>query len=352
MKTKLLMLSGILIAISSAFVVAQPPVLTITWKQPANQVQAPLEATTDDVSALLSSLQGIPAEESAYLEDDKKVYTSRPNDFQEKTSRKKIVDNVEYMFDQRVSKVLFAKKVKEAGEQTGWSTDLWVLNTLSGQETKVSDSVSFAAFSSSGKFIAVENPTTGGIELYSGDGVFLKKIGAYGAFPLFSTDGKQVAYYKFASTSFTKGLPYDPLGIAIHNLETGEEVLVTSNNEGGKPLAFSTDSKKLYFNSIKASAHSLGVVNLASHEVKQLSGDYDWRYFSVKKNVLVSSNEKAMISVSESGIGMIMFNDKGEVSSVKILADGTNPRWFKQDEIIAYRAQGVSGKYWEFVSVK
>lgn len=352
MKTKVLVLLGIILAVLSAFAVAGG-LFTSPWSSGPSQIQVtPTENTTGDVSTLLPSLQGIPAEESAYLDDDKAIYVSRPNDPSEKTSRRKIADNVGFVFDQHGAKVLLAKKVNEAGEENGWSTDLWVLNTSSGQETKVSDSVSLAVISPSGEFIATENPVTGGIDLFNGDGVFLKKIGVYGAFPLFSPDSKQIAYYKFGSTSFTKGSPYDPLGVVIHNLETGEEVLVTNGNEGGKPVAFSADSKKVYFNSIRTSEDSLGVVNISSREVKQLPGNYDWHYFSVKKTVFVSSDGKAMISSSESGIGIIMFTDKGEVSSVKILAGGTNPRWFKQDEIVAYRAQGTKGKYWEFVSIK
>lgn len=351
MKTKLLILIGITMSVISAFSLAQN--LASPWSTEISQTQATTVAsTTDDVSPLLMSLQGIPSAESAYLDDDNVIYASRPNDLNEKTSRRKIASDAVFVFDQSDSKVLFAKKVKEAGEQNGWSTDLWVSNTLSGLEIKVSDFVSLAVISPSGKFIATENPATGGIELFNGDGVFLKKIGTFGVFPLFSPDSKKVAYYKFASASFTNGLLNDPLGIVIHDIQTGEEVLVTNSNEGGKPIAFSDDGTKVYFNSIRTSGNSLGVVSVLSHEVRQLPGNYDWRYFSVKKGVFVSSDDSAMVTSSESGIGVIMFNGSGEVSSVKVLAGGASPRWFKKDEIVAYRTQGNKGKYWEFISIK
>lgn len=352
MKTKLLVTLGIIMAVLSAVAVAGD-LFTSPWSKELPQVQqAPVENTADDVSALLPSLQGIPAEESAYLDDDRAIYVSRPNDLHEKTLRRKIADNVAFVFDQHGSKILFAKKITEAGEENGWSTDLWILDAQTGKEAKVADSVSLATLSPSGEFIAVESPLAGGIELFTGGGKFLKKIGVFGFLPLFSPDSKKIAYYKFASPSFVNGSLHDPLGIVIHDLETGEEMLVTDNNEGGKPIAFSVDGRKLYFNSMRTSENSLRVINILNHEVKQLSGDYDWRYFSVKKSAFVSSDGKAVVSSSENGVGVIMLNDKEEISSIKFLANGTNPRWFKKDEIIAYRAQGKNGKYWEFVFVK
>lgn len=351
MKTKLAILAGGILTVLSVVAVAGDT-LTSPWSKELSQVQqTPTENTVEDVSILLPSLQGIPAEESAYLDDDMAIYVSRPNDLNERTSRRKVADNVKHLFSQHVSKVLFTKKVTVAGMKNGWSADLWILDTQTGKEKKISASASLAVLSPSGEFIAVDNSATGNVELFTGEGMFLKKIEGYGFLPLFSPDSKKIAYYKFASSAFLGGSPYDPIGIAIYNIETGEELLATNNNEGGKPVAFSADGKNVYFNSIRTSKNSLGIVNISSHEVKKLSGSYDWRYFSVKKDVLISSDEKAMVSSSENGVGVIIFNNKGEISSTKIVTNGTNPRWLKKDEIIAYRATGNKGKYWEFAYI-
>ncbi|MDO8604648.1 MAG: hypothetical protein Q7K40_04635, partial [bacterium] len=321
-------------------------------------VNASKENLPDDVSTLLPSMQGIQAEESAYLDDDKVIYVSRPNDQNEKTSRRKIADNVEHVFDQQGSKILFAKSLV-IQDEVGGTADLWAINTQTGKEKKIADSVGDAVLSPSGELIATSNLVTGGIDLLTGDGVFLKKIGIYGALPLFSPDNKQIAYYKFASSSFDRDLPGNTIGIVIYDLNTEEEIIVTNDSKDNNPIAFSADGKKLYFNSLRTSTQSLWVVDLSSNAVKQLSnkssigsslGGLDPL---MNRNLLVSSDGLQMISLSyEDEIGMLVFKRNGEVESSKTLGKGSNLQWLAKDSVVAYRAQGFKGKYWEFVSVK
>lgn len=361
MKTKLLILLGIIFATVSAVAVAGN-LFTSPWSTELSQVQqTPTENTVDDVSVLLPSLQGIQAEESAYLDDDKAIYVSRPNDLNEKTSRRKVADNVEHIFGQYGSKILFAKTYG-SNEEVGWHGDLWILDTRKGKETKISDSISDAVLSPLGKFIAVSNPITGGIDILSGEGVFLKKIGLYGVGAVFSSDNKQIAYTKLAkliSSPFDMGAPGNILGIVIHNIVTSEEATIVSNERDGGPIAFSFDSKKLYFDSSRSSGDaSLWVVNLVSHEVNQVTnrGHVPGTVFTdprIYANPIFSSDEKVIVSTwGENGVGILTLDDKGDVLSAKTLANATDPHFIKQDEIIAYRAKGKKGKYWEFVSVK
>lgn len=363
MKTKLVILLNIILTVVSAFAVAQnlftPPGST---EVPQGQVSVGATTATDDVSALLPSLQGIPAEESAYLDDDKAIYISRPNDLNEKTSRRKIAENVGFIFDQRGSKILFAKKVNEAGEETGWSTDLWILNTLSGQETKVSDSVRNATLSPSGEFIVAEDPTTDGVNLFNGDGVFIKNIGIYGVGAVFSPDNTLLAYTKlakFTSSPFDMGAPGNILGVFVYNIETGDESVVVNDERDSGPIAFSSDNRKLYFDSSRVSGDlSLWVADLASLQVKQLTnkGHIPGTAFTeprVFSNPIFSSDERVIVSSWRGeGVGVLGLDARGEVLSSKKIKNGTDPRWLVKDNIIAYRATGTKGKYWEFVSVK
>ncbi|MDO8604748.1 MAG: hypothetical protein Q7K40_05150, partial [bacterium] len=314
-------------------------------------VNASKENLPDDVSTLLPSMQGIQAEESAYLDDDKVIYVSRPNDLNEKTSRRKVAEGVDYIFDQNATKMLLGRKM-ELNEQTGRRAELWILDISTGKEKKIADYVNEATLSPSGELIAVDDFDTGRIKLLSADGIFLKNIGTYGGLHLFSSDSKQFAYSKFSSSALNRDLPGDALGIATYNLETGKEVLVTNSSEDGQPVAFSTDGKKLYFFSVRTNDYPLWVVDLESRKVTQLLGNYDWRNFSPNKSVLISSNNKTMISTSDDGVGVLTFNDKGEAISSQLIQKGIDARWFKEDEIITYRAQGTKGKYWEFISVK
>lgn len=363
MKTKLLVLLGIALAVISAFAVAGN-LVTSPWSTDPSQVQTTpatsTKNTTDDVSALLPSLQGIPAEESAYLDDDKAIYVSRPNDLNEKTSRRKVANNAEHIFGQYGPKVLFAKTFG-SNEEVGWHGDLWILGTQTGKETLVSDSISDAVLSPMGKFIAASNPLTGGIDLYSGDGIFLKKIGVYGVGAVFSSDNKLIAYTKlakFTRSPFDIGAPGNILGVFVYNLETGDESVVVADERDSGPITFSFDNKKLYFDSSRSLGEiSLWVADLASLKIKQLTnkGHVAGTAFTeprVFSNPILSSDGKVMVSAWEGeGVGVIIFNSNGEVSSSKRIKNGTEPRWLVKDSIIAYRATGIKGKYWEFAYI-
>ena len=358
MKTKLLILLGIILAGLSAFAVAQNQSVS-TWRQDLQNVNASKENLPDDVSELLASMQGIQAEESAYLDDDKAIYVSLPNDLNEKTSRRKIADNVEHVFDQKGSIVLFGKNPVMDGETGGYP--LWVTDTKSGVLLNLDVGVvNSATISPSGKTIAVSFLNSFKISLFSKDGVFLKQIAEHGINPVFSQDGKLLAYAKLANDDLGSGL-----GIAIYNLERGNETLVTNDKEDWEPLVFSEDGRKFYFNSGRGQGRiedqykgapfqtPLWTVDLVSGKVKQLNNrGVDGAIIFVPQGAFVSSDGSTMIADSGSGISILAFDNKGDVSSVKILANGTKPKWLKQDEIIAYRAQGFKGKYWEFVSVK
>lgn len=296
-------------------------------------------------------MQRIYTEESAYL-DGEALYVSRPNDIREKNSRRKIADNVDHVFDQRGTKVLFGKNM-ELNEQTGRRADLWVVDALTGEEKKVAEYVNEATLSPSGEMIAVDDFATGRIKLLDKDGVFVKNVGTYGGWPIFSSDDEKIVYAKLAkltTSMFDVNSPGNALGIAVYNLETGKETLLVSDERDGGPIAFSPDGKKLYFSSSRISGDiSLWDVDLESLKVRQLTDRFAP---SIYKNPLISSNGKTMVSSSEDGIGILTFNDQGEVSSAKLIPGGTDARWLKKDEIITYRAQGAKGKYWEFIFVQ
>ncbi|MDO8604780.1 MAG: hypothetical protein Q7K40_05315 [bacterium] len=360
MKTKLLILFGITLAGLSAFAVAQNQDIPI-WKQDLQNMKFGGENLSDDISALLTSMQGIQAEESAYLDDDKAIYVSRPNDLNEKSSRRKIADDADYIFGTQGDTVLFGKNSRMIGEAGG--SELWITDVVSGTSRKFSnDVVNWASISPSGKLVAISTLDSFEISLFSKDGVLLKKINGNGTAPLFSPDSKFLAYVKLASS----GLDLMQ-GIAVYNIETQKETILTVEKDDYEPIAFSPDGRKLYFNSGRGQGlvsdqykgapfqTPLWVVDLLSGDVKQLDSrsEKGQVVFLQRNSIIHSSDGSAMISMAGDGLGVINFNKDGDAVSAKFVGpNGTNLRWFKQDEIIAYRTKGFKGKYWEFFSIK
>ena len=143
-----------------------------------------------------------------------------------------------------------------------------------------------------------------------------------------------------------------PYGIAVHNLATGREDVITGSSHDFQPVGFSKDMTKLYFNSTRPFENtkneyenhvaSLWVVDLSTKKVTRLT---NLNEELVMKGVMVptldiralwSSDKKTAISSTdiESGIWKFEFNDDGTLLDAKKIASGTAPRWSELDNKI------------------
>ncbi|MEX0931131.1 MAG: hypothetical protein WDZ88_00090 [Candidatus Paceibacterota bacterium] len=288
-------------------------------------------------------------------------------------SASKIADNVEGMlaYNPTLEKYLYRIAQNGGDGHNHDSGSLVLADSNTGKTHVITTDVMTAALSPDGTQIAVWN---GDNEIYlmTADGNEIARIGVHGALPVFSHDGTYVAYNKLAEEGdrFFDLSEESPYGIAIYNLKTGEEEIITENVHDFQPLGFSADMSKLYFNSGRAyettpegfSNHvaSLWVVDLKTKEVARLTNTDEEAVRRGDKAPIIhatalwSSDRKTVISSleAESGVWQFSFSDDGKLVDAKQITDGTSPRWVVPGESIAVRTKVGNRNEWKTINIK
>lgn len=285
-----------------------------------------------------------------------------------------IAGNVEGMLSYNSTTGQYLYRVAQNEANHGHNHDsgsLILADSNTGNTTVVAGDIMTAALSPDGKQIVVWNEDHE-IHLMTTSGQKTAQIGVHGALPVFSHDGTYVVYNKLGEEGdrFFDYSEKSPYGIAIYNLKTGVEEVVTDNVHDFQPLGFSADMTKLYFNSGRAydsatdafSNHvaSLWVVDLNTKEVTRLTNtDEDVVRRGDKTPIthstaLWSSDRKTMISSleEESGVWQFTFSNDGGLVDAKQIAEGTSPRWVTPDESVAVRAKVGDRGVWKTVNIK
>ncbi|WKZ29372.1 MAG: hypothetical protein QY323_01420 [Patescibacteria group bacterium] len=193
------------------------------------------------------------------------------------------------------------------------------------------------------------------------NGSVLQKIGVHGAAPIFSHDGRFVAYEKLADGSADgaeQSLFEFALGIAVHDLQTGREYLVTNGgSDDFAPVGFSRDLSMLYFNSTRPYDDSSGnrvaslwVVNLKTGETKRLTNVDEEAVRNGRMIPTISpttalwSSDRVTVFTSyghETGVWKFALTDSS--ASATRIAEGDAPQWVVPDKSISVRTL-VDGK--------
>jgi WD40 repeat protein len=190
------------------------------------------------------------------------------------------------------------------------------------------------------------------IELLDTDGEFLLNIADNATAPIFSHDGRLLAYQKLA-VAYTDdeqdSFEYAQ-GLAIYDLKRNTEVLVTDHPEDFAPIGFSPDMRVLFFNSTRAyeddpvsHVASVWAVSIASGAITRLTNrsSVDARRGIhvpiVDENAIWTSDRRTAISAtdSESGVWRHTFNIRGDAVMSERLADGNSPIWVERDHKFA-----------------
>lgn len=243
-------------------------------------------------------------------------------------------------FDESSQSVLY---LTARGPESG---DVWHVNMISGNQIRIFERAMDAQLAPKGNQIVV---WTEGHRLYLLDntGRLLKQIGVHGAAPLFSHDGRFVAYEKLADSSFDgaeQSLFEFSSGIAIYDLVTGKENLVT-NSQGGEdflPAGFSSDFKTLYFNSTRTGIASLWSVDIKSRDVQQLTniGKNAPPFVPILSETAIwTSDRKLAISEIDGEIWLFSFDNNGAFLGASMLHPGQNVRWLNKDSTIIFRSE-------------
>ena len=251
---------------------------------------------------------------------------------------------------------------------TGGSLMLMDLDSL--EEQLVSTNVISANLSSDGTRVVLWN-VDHEIYLTDSSGVVLKRIGVYGAAPIFSHDGSLITYLKLANVSpdgDSQSLFEHAQGIAVYDMKTSREVLVTNGgSDDFAPVGFSLSMTKLYFNSTRPFAGSsqnhvasLWVVDLESEKVERLTNtDEDMVKQglvvpTVNENALWSLDRKTIITSNgkEQGIWLFSLDPLGGISEAVHIADGESPQWLLYEKSIIFRGTSNGKSVWHIQNVR
>lgn len=153
--------------------------------------------------------------------------------------------------------------------------------------------------------------------------------------PSISFDGNYVAYTKMPDN--WEGGPYTEgaLGIAVRNISTGEEHMITHTQEDYAPL-WSPDGEHIVFSSVsKEGLNSLFVVDIDGSNRTQLT-NIGQKGFSpdtvpgISDSPLFSTDGKYLVFESDRQIWSINLDLKGKkVISAKSIAYGVRPEWIE-----------------------
>jgi tricorn protease-like protein len=185
------------------------------------------------------------------------------------------------------------------------------------------------------------------------DGDLLQTIGIHCAAPIYSHTGNLIAYMKLADLSDDEShqdLYEHAQGIAVYDLKSNIERLVTFDPEDFAPVGFSEDENKLFFNSTRAYAEdpenhiaSLWMVDLISGQVERLT---NLSISEIEKGnhtpilndgAVWSSDRLTAFSATdpEDGTWRYQFTKNGKLVSAIHFLDGDSPRWIEQDRVLA-----------------
>lgn len=314
----------------------------------------------------LEELQGIDIPELTYLENGT-LYRSKPNDPNERATRRKIVESIDRIFSEKGPQILFGKYNENSIEGTeATNMDLFILDTKTGVSRLIYRDIMLASLSPKGDLIAVAtNEPTFELHLIDREGRLLKKIGTHGSSPVFSPDGRYLVYNKLADNSRGgETLNWNDLlmyahGLALYDLVTGDERMLTHRAGDFGPATFSLDMKRLYFNADDdpfemKGENGIWMVGIDGAGRKQLTNTPttpSLPYLNRGENsqVLWYRNGLTLISEFDGVIWQYHLNSLGEITGGNpITEDAKSARWVVQDRILA--ARGSSG--WKLLNVE
>ena len=251
-------------------------------------------------------------------------------------------------------------------------SDLIVLDSQTGESRVIAKEVWTAQFSPDGKEIVAAD-SDNKVRLYSVDGSLKAQIGNNGASPIFTHDGKFIAYHKLADEGeeFFK-LAENAKGIALYEIATGEERMLTNHSGDYWPIGFSADFKYFYFNADRPYESSI----LGENVINITSGLYSLDVSTGRVTRLTNADERAVQEngqtmsfithdalwtsdrlIAITGLGQhgtykFTFDGAGGLKSVERVSSGDAPRWVEQDKSFETRTVVDGKETWNATNIK
>lgn len=177
------------------------------------------------------------------------LYKQAINDDGTLATRSKIVatGSLRYI-EQDENTVLFTKDLFVRSEET--INELWMLDKVTGVTKKIMDNAAPGSISPLGDLVTVDTDDDQLLVLARDGGGLVAKVGVQGGNSMFSPDGKKIAYIKLKDEKITMGDEDMLQGVAIYDLATGKDTLISKTEGQGKEYkltGWSPDGKRIYF---------------------------------------------------------------------------------------------------------
>ncbi|MHB8860721.1 MAG: TolB-like translocation protein [Minisyncoccota bacterium] len=249
-------------------------------------------------------------------------------------------------------------------------TDLTILDPKTGQNRVIAKNIWTAHLSPDGsRIVAADSDNK--VHLFDLQGNEKARIGNNGSNPIFSSDGKYVVYQKLADTGRDFfDLSSNAKGLALYDISTEQERMLTNNSGDNSPIGFSANGKYFYFTAgrpyessvfgITNIVYSLYSLDMNTGIVRRLT-NVDERQATVGGPILSFISQDALWTadrlkaIADEGHGNIqefIFDGKGGLVSVEHIADGDSPRWVEQDKTFAVRVTTNGNEHWQVMNVK
>lgn len=249
-------------------------------------------------------------------------------------------------------------------------SDLVVFDPKTGKKNIIAKNVWAADYSEINDLIVTAD-TDNKVKLFSKSGEKKAEIGNNGSNPIISHTGNDVVYQKLAD----EGEDYFILsenakGLALYDVESGKEKMLTDKSGDYRPIGFSIDKDYLYFNASRPYEPSiLGYINIESGlyslnvqtgEVLRLTNADEQKVIDdgptmsfIAHDAIWSSDRKIAISSTENqGTYQFKFDGKGGLENVSRISEGTSPAWVVQDITFKVKVNAGNKTEWEEINIK
>lgn len=248
------------------------------------------------------------------------------------------------LVDQSEDAVLFIKYLLIEGHSS--VNELWALDKMTGMVNKILDNVVQGAVSSEGNLIAVSTNDRELLVLARDGGDLVAKIGIQGASPVFSPDGKKIAYIKLKDEKITLGDEDMFQGVAIYDLATGKDDIISKAGTEGKEYritGWSPDGKRIFFPSSNDAIWSIALDGTGKRQ--ETNKGVESPFVSTYLSQLLFTDDGTMAFGEADGVWAFRLGKNGEFLSAKKVVEGVVGNismlsWLEKEKNINFRPYG------------
>lgn len=252
------------------------------------------------------------------------------------------------LVDQSEDLLLFTKDLAVGSHAS--ENELWILDKKTGETKKIRDNVVLQGqgyISPQGNLLAVTTNDDQLLVLARDGGGLVAKIGVQGTSPMFSPDGKKIAYIKLKDEKITMGDEDMLQGVAIYDQATGKDMLISKTGGQGKEYkltGWSPDGKRIFFPSSNDAIWSVALDGTGKRQETN-KGGVTSPFVPTYLSQLLFTDDGTMAFGEADGVWAFRLGKNGEFLSAKKIVEGVDGyvsmlSWLKKGESINFRTYG------------